>query len=295
MGGLMFAIAFALLMLLSACSSAPPTGPAAAKILIDESATAMGGWTVLDSIKSQQVITGGTDVEPMQAVDPAGPPRVINQFGQDVIVDFEKNRMHLAFDAIREYPSRQPVKFAEVIEGDAGMLETPQADGKTTRERMHPSRYATRLRDMRRMPLRLLYTAKNSADLTREPDKIDGKVTINVLRFKDGSQPVELQLASFNKLTLRVIYTEDDPIYGDPFNELTFVDWRDYNGVRLPQTQAIFLNGNKIREERVRTLINNPRYEESTLSVPQTIRSQPEVGDRIVSQWPLRRIGLGVN
>src|SRR5437762_9952147 len=271
MGGLMFAIAFALLMLLSACSSAP-TGPAAAKTLIDESATAMGGWTVLDSIKSQEVITGGTDVEPMQAVDPAGPPRVINQFGQDVIVDFEKNRMHLAFDAIREYPSRQPVKFAEVIDGDAGMLETPQADGKTTRERMHPSRYATRLRDMRRMPIRILYTAKNAPDLTRESDKIDDKVTINVLRFKDGGQPVELQLDSFNKLPLRVIYTEDDPIYGDTLNELAFFDWRDYNGVRLPQAQATFLNGNKIREERVRTLINNPKYEEDSLTIPAEIR-----------------------
>src|SRR5215467_14320469 len=175
----MFAIAFALLMLLSACSSAPPTGPAAAKALIDESATAMGGWAVLDSIKSQEVITGGSDVEPMQAIDVAGPPRVINQFGQDVIIDFEKNRMRLSFDSVREYPSRQPVKFAEVIEGDAGMLETPQADGKTTRERMHPSRYATRLRDIHRMPLRLLYTAKNAADVTRESDKVDGKTTIN--------------------------------------------------------------------------------------------------------------------
>ena len=290
----MFAIAFALLMLLSACSSAPPTGPAAAKTLIDESATAMGGWAVLDSIKSQEVITGGTDVEPLQAVDPAGPPRVINQFGQDVIVDFEKNRMRLSFDSVREYPSRQPVKFAEVIEGDAGMLETPQADGKTTRERMHPSRYATRLRDMHRMPLRLLYTAKNAADLTREADKADGKITLNILHFKDGGQPVELQLDSFNKLPMRVIYTEDDPIYGDTLNELAFVDWRDYSGVRLPQTIVTFLNGNKIREERVRTLINNPKYEEASLTVPPEIRSQPEVGERIVSQWPLRRIVMGV-
>jgi len=37
----MFAIVLALLMLLSACSSAPPTGPEAAKALIDEAAAAM--------------------------------------------------------------------------------------------------------------------------------------------------------------------------------------------------------------------------------------------------------------
>ena len=291
----MFAIALALLMVLSACSSAPATGPAAARTLIDESAAAMGGWAVLDSVKSQEIITGGNDVEPMQAVQPTGEPRLINNYGQTILIDYQKSQMRLSFDAMREYPTHQPVKFVEVIEGDAGMLETPQADGKTIRERMHPSRYATRLRDMRRMPLRLLYTAKNASDLTRDPDKTDGKTTMNILHFKDGGQAVEVQLDSFNKLPLRVIYTEDDPIYGDTLNELAFFDWRDYSGVRLPQTQAMFLNGNKIREERVRTLINNPKYDESSLSVPADIRSQPEVGDRLVSQWPLRRIVMGVN
>jgi len=291
----MFAIALTLLMFLSACSSAAPTGPAAGRTLIDEAAAAMGGWTALDSVKSEEIITGGADVEPLQAVEPTGQPRVINQFGQDIVADFAKNRMRLSFDAIREYPSRQPVKFVEIVDSDGGMVETSQPDGKTARERMHPSRYATRLRDIRRMPIRILYTAKNAPDLTREPDKIDGKVTVNVLRFKDSGQPVELQLDSFNKLPLRVIYTEDDPIYGDTLNELAFFDWRDYNGVRLPQAQATFLNGNKIREERVRTLINNPKYEEDSLTIPAEIRSQPEVGERIVSQWPLRRLVMGVN
>src|SRR5216117_1419550 len=257
----MFAIALTLLMFLSACSSAAPTGPAAGRALVDEAAAAMGGWSALDSVKSQEIITGGADVEPLQAVEPTGQPRVINQFGQEIVADFAKNRMRLSFDAIREYPSRQPVKFVETVDGDGGMLEMPQPDGKTARERMHPSRYATRLRDMRRMPVRILYTAKNAPDLTRDPDKIDGKVTI----------------------------------YGDTLNELAFFDWRDYNGVRLPQAQATFLNGNKIREERVRTLINNPKYEDDGLTIPAEIRSQPEVGERIVSQWPLRRLVMGVN
>src|SRR2546427_8644914 len=131
----MFAIALTLLMFLSACSSAAPTGPAAGRTLIDEAAAAMGGWAALDSVKSQEIITGGSDVEPLQAVEPTGEPRVINQFGQSIIVDFDKNRMRLSFDAMREYPARGPVKFVEVLDGDGGMLETPPADGKTTRER----------------------------------------------------------------------------------------------------------------------------------------------------------------
>src|SRR5437899_43619 len=211
----MFAIALTLLMFLSACSSAAPTGPAAGRALVDDEAAAMGGWSVLDSVRSQEIIACGADVAPLHAGEPTGQPRVINQFGQDILADFAKNRMRLSFDAIREYPSRQPVKFVEIVDSDGGMVETSQPDGKTARERMHPSRYATRLRDIRRMPIRILYTAKNAPDLTREPDKIDGKVTVNVLRFKDSGQPVELQLDSFNKLPLSVIYTSDDPIYED--------------------------------------------------------------------------------
>ena len=92
----------------------------------------MGGWGVLDSVKSQEIVTGGTDVEPLQAMEPTGqPPRLINNFGQTITVDYEKNRMRLSFDAVREYPAKSPLKFVEVIDGDAGMLETPQADGKT--------------------------------------------------------------------------------------------------------------------------------------------------------------------
>jgi glyoxylase-like metal-dependent hydrolase (beta-lactamase superfamily II) len=290
----MVAVVLVFLLLLAGCSSAPATGPAAAKDLVDEAATAMGGWAALDAVKSLEIRTAGVDVEPMQAVTPTGDPRTINKFGQGLVIDFEKNRMRLIFDAVREYPNTLPVKFYEVIDGDVGMLETPQANGTSTRERLHPSRLATRLRDVRRMPLRVLYTAKNAPDLTREADKVEGKNTINILHYKDGGQAVELQLDNYNKLPLRVIYTEDDPIYGDTLNELAFFEWRDYSGVRLPQTIATFLNGNKIREEHVRTLINNPKYDENTLTIPPEVRSQPEVGERIVSQWPLRRIVMGV-
>jgi glyoxylase-like metal-dependent hydrolase (beta-lactamase superfamily II) len=290
----MFAIVFALLLLLSACSSAQPTGPDAARALIEESAVAMGGWTAMDAVKVQQIITAGGDLEPMQAVKPEGEARAINRFSQGIIYDFENKRMRLTFDAIREYPNTQPVKFVEVIEGDAGMLETPDAKGNAVQERLHPSRLATRLRDMRRVPIRLLYTAKNSPELTRVEDKKEGNGTIHIIRYKDGNLPVEVHFDSFNKLPKRVIYTEDDPIYGDTLNELAFSDWREYGGIRLPQITAVFLNGNQIREERARNIINNPRIDVAGMVVPDQVKAQPAVGEPIVSQWPLRRVVMGV-
>jgi glyoxylase-like metal-dependent hydrolase (beta-lactamase superfamily II) len=290
----MFAIAIALLMLLSACATSQPMGPDAARALIDESAAAMGGWAALDAVKSHQVITQGYDWEPMQAVKPNGEPRAINRFSQGIIFDIEKQRARITFDGIREYPNTLPVKFVEVIEGDTGMLETPDAKGNPVRERLHPSRLATRLRDMRRLPIRLLYTAKNAADLTRAEDKKENNSTVHVIRYKDGNLPVEVHFDSYNKLPMRVIYTEDDPIYGDTLNELVYADWREFSGVRLPQTTAVFLNGNKIREEKARNTINNPRYDAAGLVVPDEIKAQPANGEPIVSQWPLRRVVMGV-
>jgi len=290
----MFVIALGLLILLSACSSAPPTGPEAARALIDEAAAAMGGWTELDAVKSQEIIAIGGDLEPLQAVEPNGQARVINRFSQNVVADFEKNRMRLTFDAIREYPNTLPVKFVEVIDGDAGMLETPDAKGNPVRERLHPSRLATRLRDLRRLPVRVLHTAKNAADVTRSEDRTEGNVKLEIVRFKDGDLPVELHFNSFNKLPVRVIYMEDDPIYGDTLNELAFAEWREYGALRLPQTMAFFVNGNKIREERARNVIINPKYDEAGMTIPEEIRAQPANGQPIVSQWPLRRVVMGV-
>src|SRR5437867_1739080 len=216
----MVVVLLGLLTLLSACSTATPTGPEAARALVEESAAAMGGWAALDAVKSQEILTGGGEWEPMQAVEPTGEARAINTFGQSLVADFEKNRFRLTFDAIRVYPNRSPVKFAEVIDGDTGMLESLDANGKVVRERLHPSRLAARLRDLRRLPIRLLHTAKNAPELTRLEDKID--------------------------------------------------------------------------EERMRTLIQNPKYDEASMVIPEEIRSQPENGERIVSQWPLRRVVMGV-
>src|SRR5438132_546781 len=81
-----------------------------------------------------------------------------------------------------------------------------------------------------------------------EPDTTERKNIIKVLYYKNSGQPVELQIGGASKLPLRVIYTEDDPIYGDTLNELAFFAWHNYNGVQLPETMATFLNGNKIRE-----------------------------------------------
>jgi len=186
------------------------------------------------------------------------------------------------------------VKFVEVIDGDVGMLQSTGPDDKITTERLHPSRFATRLRDINRLPIRVLKVAKAAPDLSRAADVTVDKKTYHVLNYRDSGLAAALYIDSFNNLPERVTYTEDDPIYGDTVNEIAFSDFKDRDGVRLPDTISTSLNGKKIREEHIRTLINNPKYDEASFAIPADVRSQPEVGEHIVSQWPLRRVIIGV-
>src|SRR5436190_7928241 len=122
-----FAIMVFVVTILASCSSAPPTGPDAGKALIEESATAMGGWDNINAIKTQEILTGGADWEPMQSVEPKGEPRMVDNFGQSIVVDLQANKMRLAHDGKRTYPVPGPVKFIEIIDGNTGMLQTLSA------------------------------------------------------------------------------------------------------------------------------------------------------------------------
>src|SRR5262252_3472898 len=117
-----------MLGIFASCSSAPPTGPQAAKDLIEQSATAMGGWNNIDAIKSQEILTGGDDWEPMQSLAPVGDVRMMDHFGQSILIDLQNNRVRVAHDGLRSYPQPGPVKFVEVIDGKAAMLQTTTPD-----------------------------------------------------------------------------------------------------------------------------------------------------------------------
>jgi glyoxylase-like metal-dependent hydrolase (beta-lactamase superfamily II) len=247
----------------------------------------MGGWGAIDAVTAQEIRTSGTDWEPLQAITPEAEPRQINSFEQTLLVDYRRKRMRLTFNASRTYPTPAPVNFVEVIDGDVGMLDV-------TKERLHPSRLATRLRDYDRLPLRLLHTAKAAADLNRIEDLTLPGNTIHVLRYTDRGVPVDLHLDSESKLPTRVIYMEDDPVYGDVPNEVLFSDWKDHSGLRLPATVTTRWRGKKIREEQVRSILNNPPIDDARFEVPADVKAQPENGERIVSYWVLRRAVMGV-
>lgn len=106
----------------------------------------------------------------MQAVQPGG-TRQINTFSEAVTVDFERNAVRIALDGQRAYPAPGRLAFTDIIDGQNGALEQADAAGGTSSGPFNPSRHATRLRDVNRMPIRVLATASESAALDRLPDR----------------------------------------------------------------------------------------------------------------------------
>jgi len=288
-------------ILIAGCASEPETGPEAGRALLEDMAASMGGWEALSAIEHQELVTAGSDWEPLQALAP-GEIRQINRFARTLTVDYNAQSLRLRFEGERSYPSPAPVVFAEVISGDAGAILTEDADGQTTASRMHESRCATRMRDLRRLPRQLPFVARDAADLTRTEDRTVEGQTYSVLRYTDGDNPVELLIDPFNNLPVQLTYTETDAFLGDTENAMVFTDWgpsqvvtQDADlQVRLPFGQIMLIDGERLRDEAFRNIINNGNLDPGTFEIPQEALEADEVGDRIPSQWMLRRVVMGL-
>ena len=287
--------------LLAACGSEPATGPEAAQVLLDEVAESMGGWDTLSAIERQELITQGNDFSPLQATEP-GAVLQTTGFGQTTLIDYSGPSIRIEFDGERTPPATGAIVFTEVIDGDVGAL-LGEVDGEPTATRMQGSRVAARLRDYNRTPRQLPFTARNAPDLTRAPDRVVEGQNYEVLLYTDGANPVEILVDPFSNLPARVIYTETEPLLGDYQNEVSYLDWRDTQvpteaeeplTARMPFGQRMTMNGQTLREEAFRNVINNGTFPEDSFAIPQEVRDTPEPGQRIVGQWTLRRAHLGV-
>ncbi len=288
----------ALLLVVMAGCSGPQTGPDAARRALDDAAAAMGGWDALREVRMQHVVSEGSDWDPIQALHP-GDSRHVSDFSLTRTTDYEEEAIRLQYGVDFSYPRERSVSYTEVIADDAGMREQADLGGEVTQSRMHGSVYATRLRNLRRAPVRVLLTAGDAQGLDRLPDEEEeesgNRRSVQVLRYQDAGQTVELRMDAATHLPASVTYLEDDVTFGDARNAFVWTDWRDVSGVMLPFRQDKTLNGRLIRQETIREIQNNPAVDSAAFAIPQRVRQEPEPGERVISQWPLRRLSMGVS
>ncbi|MBI3047501.1 MAG: MBL fold metallo-hydrolase [Acidobacteria bacterium] len=271
----------------------PQTGEPGARRALDDAAEATGGSEALRAIQAQRLTSKGSSFEPMQGMQP-DETRQVNSFSETVTVDFGRSAMRIAFEGQRTYPASGPLSFTEIVDGQNGSLEQADAAGVVSPVRLHASRHAARLRDLNRMPARVLTTASQAPGLNRLPDRAIDGVTYQVVTYQDAGQAVELLVDASTRLPARVAYLEDDPLLGDTRNEWVWSDWREVAGVRLPHREERRLNGRVIRSTTLTEVENNPAAATNAFAIPAAALQEPEVGERIVSEWTLRRAAMGV-
>ena len=80
---LRWACFMALLLVMAAGCSGPQTGEGAARQALDEAAEAMGGWEALRNVRTQRVVSDGSDWDPIQAMYP-GDSRHVSDFSMSL-------------------------------------------------------------------------------------------------------------------------------------------------------------------------------------------------------------------
>ena len=286
----------ALLLVATAGCSGPQTGEVAARRALDEAAAAMGGWEALRNVGTQRVVSEGSDWDPIQALNP-GDSRHVSDFSITRTTDYGEQAIRMEYSVDFHYPRERSLSYTEVIAGDAGMREQADADGEVTQSRMHGSVYVTRLRNLRRAPVRVLLTASEAQGLDRVSDEEESGSgrSIQVLRYQDAGQTVELRIDAATHLPASVTYLEDDVTFSDARNAFVWTDWRDVSGVMLPFSQDKNLNAQLIRQETIQEIENNPAVDSAAFTIPEQVRQALETGERMISQWPLRRLSMGVS
>lgn len=259
-----------------------------AKTLIDRSAQAMGGMAALRAIKNQVVESEGKQFDSSSSPRPLGPTQQISTFTYTLTRDLTQPRVKIEW-ASRLLERDVSVRFVEVIDGDVGALQ--EGDPKSAKQsRLHPGRLATRMREEKRVPIKLLLAASAQKKLQRLADVDLSGVRHAVVAFKDGGDEFHIYLDPKTHLPTQVDILEYDPLEGDSSFLLRYGDWRTVGSVMTPFSLRYELNGKALQEEQLKSVRYNTALPADTFAVPEPVRDQKTDAAAIPWQWILRRV-----
>jgi glyoxylase-like metal-dependent hydrolase (beta-lactamase superfamily II) len=280
------------LVIVLGVAQAPGHAQSPAAALLQQSANAMGGLSALRALKTQVTESEGKQFDSSSTPQPLGPNRQITTFRYTLARDLTRPRLRLQWEG-RSSASNQTVRFAETIDGSTGMLQEGGDGGKQFR--LHPGRLATRLREERRNPARLILAALNQKSLRhRGGAQIDGKRHA-VLSFSDQDDEFRIYIDAQTRLPAQTEILENDPLEGDSSYTLRYGDWRKVDGVMLPFSLRYELNGKALQEEQIKSIRHNAPLAGDVFAIPESVRSEKTDAKAIASQWILRRVAGNVS
>jgi len=261
--------------------------------LIEQAAKAMGGMHALRGLKNEAVESEGKQYDSSSTAEPLGPTRQISTFRYTLMRDLSQPRLRLEWDG-RNSARNESIRYLEVIDGNIGLLREGESNAAKI-SRLHPGRLATRMREEKRAPAKLLLVAASQKSLRRLPDSEVGGQRSRVLSFTDSGDEFRIYLDAKSHLPVHVDILEDDPLEGDSSYLLRYGDWRKVGRVLMPFSRRYELNGKLLQEEQIKSIEHNVTIAAEAFAIPEAIRNEATDVTPIASQWILRRVAGNVS
>ena len=253
----------------------------------------MGGMNALRAIRNEVIESEGKQFDSASTPQPLGPTRQISTFRYTLTRDLTQPRLRLEWEGGNS-ARNQTIRFVEVIDGDTGSLREGATDTAKV-SRLHPGRLATRVREEKRAPAKILLTAANQTSLRRRADaEVNGQRNY-VLSFIDNNDEFHLYIDAKSHFPTQVDILEDDPLEGDSSYVLRYSDWRKSGAVMLPFSLRTELNGKPLQEEQIKSIQHNLTFAADPFAIPPEVRNEKPDAKPIASQWILRRVAGNVS
>src|SRR5579872_4684884 len=273
-------------------------GPAAAPLdRVNAAYSAMGG----DKLKTITLTATLEQFDPGESYsvsDPAKPDTGASDLVQsrDLLRAFTRNewvRPRADDAAKRTYTEIITPAAGYVIGNDAtnGRLPKRTIKGNQPEHTMSGRRLTATLRELER-PFIVVEMKRHPDRLAAIGDQTVAGKTYPAAQYRDDYGTYIVMFDPATNLPARVRTLDWDALEGDSSFDAEYSDWREISGAKIPFHALYTLNGMKVAELKLSSVMVNPVLRPATFAIPQamlTAAAKPAPANVTPFQWIIRR------
>src|SRR5580700_4860210 len=282
------------LMAPSALKTAAATSP---QDLVNAAYAAMGG----DKLKTITLRASLQQFDPGESYsvsDPAKPDTGVSELvhSRDFEREFVRNEWvrPKADDGMkRTYTEIITEAGGYVIGNDAtnGRLPKRTVNGNQPEHTMSGRRLTATIRELERPFIVLEMKRHSDRVFVIDDQKVSGK-TYPAAQYRDAYGTFIVMFDPATKLPARVRTLDWDALEGDSAFDAEYSDWRDVSGVKIAFLTQYTLNGMKVADLKLSSVMVNPTLPPKTFDIPQAMvaaAAKPAPANATPFQWIIRR------
>ncbi len=233
-------------------------------------ANAMGGLSKILSLQGVEFIANGSRFEPEQSNKPGGHFMAVGDYNYKFTTVLGKQQSRTEFVNDVTFPFIQQFAFTEIINGEHGAVFGFDTVFTGPQGPMLSTRLGARVKqNLVSSPLALIHRANRYAAQVRflGTEDYNGRVH-QVVSIPGWDQVIKVYIDVKTKLPSKAETLEDDTVYGDTNWEVTFNDWHEFNGVKMPTTLQHQINGRTINNESRSSINLQASIDPSLFAIP---------------------------